>query len=812
MPGGSAIIYDEDGMGPAAGAIVKIYETGSAANDPVSVRMTDANGGFSIEDLPTGIYNIQAEKDSFLSFQDSVIVATTMTTLKNDTLKCPASLAGTVLIKPDHDPRTVSLHLVGTGRSFVVTDINGDFLMTGLAGGNYTVRISSSIPEYVQVDRAVTVAACSRNSLSDTIRLRSLGVPVVSGIQVFEDTATGTIRLLWEKTSHRDMLDYLLYREKCESKDFIHDPLRVTRDTFFIDSIYAALPADLSDSAERCLRYWIAVRTNGQEIGTAYRYTEWRLAPKSYIMTSLSHGVGNAARECDSASVNDTIFPYVKAWNRTRPLKSVSWYDPEKNDTVSRRIIGDRLHREIKDTLRYSFSSIGTHHVHAIVEDYAGKKWIEDVPIRIVPDIPVADAGNDTGVFTGEKVVLHGKAVQQFGTIAEWKWKIDNAEWKSVSGPDTIVDAPLIERAVNCSLLAIDEDGNRSVDGMKFITSLKIKEVSAGAYHSLILKADGSCWAFGLNNEGQLGDGSGASRPAPVKILSDVKSISAGGSQSLFLKNDGVLWACGNNDSGRLGDGTGETRYSPVKVMENVLDMSAGDKHSLILKTDNTLWACGDNDSGQIGDGTTTHRLTPVQVLTDVKRIAAGGRHSLAIKNDGVLWACGKNRSGQLGNETSEDLNQFTRIMDDVSGIAAGDRHSFFIKTGGNLLTSGNNWYGQLGDNSGGRRLAPALALTNVQTGAAGTGFSLAVKNDGGLWVFGKDSLGQLGIGLAQDTNATPVEIMSDVQTVDAGESHSLILKTDGSLWVCGDNEFGQLGDGTNIRRLKPEKVIPKQQ
>jgi alpha-tubulin suppressor-like RCC1 family protein len=651
-----------------------------------------------------------------------------------------------------------------------------------LAQGNYTLRVSSTIPEYIQIDRSIYVSACSHTILPDTIRLRSLGVPIVSGIQVFEDTAVGTIKLIWEKTSHRDMLDYLLYREQCEAKDFVHEPLRVTHDTFSIDSIYVPLPADLSDTVERCLRYWIAVRTNGQEIGTAYKYTEWRLAPKSYIMTSLSHGMKNFLRECDSASANDTIFASVKAWNRTRPLRSVCWFDPEKKDTVSRTRLHDRLHREIKDTIRYSFQSLGVHHLVAIAEDYAGNIKTETVPIKIVPDIPVADAGGDTGVFTAEKVHLHGRAYQQFGEIIVWKWKIGDGEWKRISGPDTTIMAPSVEKTVICSLEVFDEDGNRSVDAMKIITSFKVKSISAGSFHSLILKADGSCWAFGLNDAGQLGDGGKTAQFTPVKIMSDVKRIAAGGSQSLFLKNDGILWACGNNDSGRLGDGTGEARFVPVKIMENVQDMSAGDKHSLILKTDNTLWACGENDSGQLGDGTNTSKLSPVQVLTDAKLLAAGGRHSLVIKTDGVLWACGKNRSGQLGNETSDDLNLFTRIMDGVAGIAAGDRHSMFLKNDGSLLASGNNWYGQLGDNSGGRRLAPALALNDVHAIGAGTGFSLAVKIDGSLWVFGKDSFGQLGIGAARDTNTTPVRLMDDVETVTAGANHSLVLKIDGSL------------------------------
>jgi alpha-tubulin suppressor-like RCC1 family protein len=605
----------------------------------------------------------------------------------------------------------------------------------------------------------------------------------------------------------------LIYREHCEAKDFIHEPLRATRDTIFVDSLYASLSADLNDTLERCLRYWIAVRTNGREVGTAYQYTEWRLAPKSSIMTALSHGVRNPTRECDSASVNDTLLFSVKAWNRTRPLRSVVWFDPEKNDTISRRIIPDRLNREIKDTVRYSFDSLGLHRLVAIARDWAGIMRAETVSVKIVPDIPVADAGNDTGVFTGEKVRLHGRADQEFGSIAIWRWKIGEGEWQRTSSSDTVVTAPSTEQKIECLLEAVDEDGNRNGDRMTITTSYRVKAIAAGGFHSLILKEDGSCWTIGYNDHGQLGAGDNVWRASPVKILDSVQLMAAGDLHSLILKTDGTLWACGDNDSGRLGDGTTQWRTSPVKVCENVRSMAAGGKHSIILKTDNTLWTCGDNDSGQLGTGDTLRasRSTPVQVLSDVKAAAAGGRHSVAIKTDGTVWTCGKGRSGQLGTEVDSDKISFVKVMSDMQAVSAGDRHTLFLKNDGTLLTSGNNWYGQLGDNSGGRRLSPEIAMTGVRAVAAGTGFSLALKSDGTLWAFGTDSWGQLGIGAARDTVTMAVQMISDVQSIAAGERHSLILKTDGSLWGCGDNYCGQLGSAKEVRFDRPVMIIPRQ-
>src|SRR6185503_7429522 len=117
---------------------------------------------------------------------------------------------------------------------------------------------------------------------------------------------------------------------------------------------------------------------------------------------------------------------------------------------------------------------------------------------------------------------------------------------------------------------------------------------------------------------------------------------------SLALKSDGTVWAWGTGDSGQLGDGNFYTTgnhgvATPVQVsgLTSVTAIAAGQDHSLALKSDGTVWAWGAGDSGQLGDGnfytTGNHGVaTPVQVsgLTTVTAIAVGDSHSLALKSD----------------------------------------------------------------------------------------------------------------------------------------------------------------------------------
>ena len=91
----------------------------------------------------------------------------------------------------------------------------------------------------------------------------------------------------------------------------------------------------------------------------------------------------------------------------------------------------------------------------------------------------------------------------------------------------------------------------------------QITAIAAGHDNSLALRADGVVLSWGINETGQLGSGSLSPgfrpTPAPVVGLSDVVAISCGFGlgHSLALRRDGSVWAWGHNDAGQLGDGIG---------------------------------------------------------------------------------------------------------------------------------------------------------------------------------------------------------------------------------------------------------------
>ncbi len=332
-----------------------------------------------------------------------------------------------------------------------------------------------------------------------------------------------------------------------------------------------------------------------------------------------------------------------------------------------------------------------------------------------------------------------------------------------------------------------------------------VSKVAAGAQHSLYLKTDGTLWAMGLNNYGQLGDGTTANRNFPVKVANGVNAVAAGFLHSLYLKTDGTLWAMGNNGTGQLGDGTTTDRSTAVQVATGVSKVAAGTSHSLYLKTDGTLWAMGFNSAGQLGDGTIKAQPhpTPSRVASGVSAVAAGENHSLFVKTDETLWAMGLNSVGQLGDGTRTQRVTPVQVASGVTSVVTKRAFTLYLKTDGTLWAMGDNNSGQLGDGTTTNRISPVQIMTGVSAAAAGDFHSLFVTNDGVLWAMGWNGFGLLGDGTTTN-RVTPVQVAAGVSAVAAGGGHSLFVKTDGALWTMGDNGYGQLGDGTTLRQASP--------
>lgn len=324
--------------------------------------------------------------------------------------------------------------------------------------------------------------------------------------------------------------------------------------------------------------------------------------------------------------------------------------------------------------------------------------------------------------------------------------------------------------------------------------------IAAGSDHTVQVRADGTLWAWGNNNAGQLGDGTTINRALPVQIGTGYAQVAAGGAHTVAIKSDGSLWAWGANSFGQVGDGTTIYRNQPVQIGSGYAQVAAGYTYTVAVKTDGTLWAWGENNDGELGDGTTMQRDNPVQIGSGYAQVAAGRFHTVAIKRDGTLWVWGLNNAGQLGlgSSVTRQLSP-VQVGEHYARVAAGDLHTVAIKTDGALWAWGWNEYGQLGSGSADSYSPIPVAIgSDYSAVTAGHGHTVAIKTDGTLWGWGDNYVGQVGDG-STTQRRVPVQIGSGYQQIAAGYLHTVALKNDGSLMGWGANYYGQLGDAYRV-------------
>lgn len=251
-----------------------------------------------------------------------------------------------------------------------------------------------------------------------------------------------------------------------------------------------------------------------------------------------------------------------------------------------------------------------------------------------------------------------------------------------------------------------------SADGT-FINDGRVKDITTGNAHSLILTTDGVVYSFGWNRNGQLGIGSSStstSKNLPVKInnsadstfINDgrVKEIEAGQFHSGIVTNDGVAYTFGYNYYGQLGNGsTASTENTPVKMVSSedgtfvndgrVKELSFGRLQTVILTTSGSLFTVGYNAQGQLGDGTFQNKNKPVKVVdngdftnSNIASVSTEDYHVLVLKNDGIVYAFGYNYYGQLGIGTTRDTSKAVKVLNSADGRFINDGRVIDVSAG----------------------------------------------------------------------------------------------------------------------------------
>ncbi|XVF47448.1 hypothetical protein PTKIN_Ptkin03bG0109400 [Pterospermum kingtungense] len=351
-----------------------------------------------------------------------------------------------------------------------------------------------------------------------------------------------------------------------------------------------------------------------------------------------------------------------------------------------------------------------------------------------------------------------------------------------------------------------------------------IVSISAGHYHSLAIDSRGGLWAWGRNQEAQLGRDPLASRnswnyPKQVEGLDHVNVCAAFASAvtSAAIGDDGSVWVWGKSKRGQLGLGKGITEaVVPRKVEalsgEKIVKVSFGWGHALAQTEDGKLFGWGysaDGRIGKVGEALEVSLLdSNANISVNNKQISGSG---LEVAEQMVLEGMEKEKDMPIIWEPRfvEELQGI-----EVKDIVCGLDHSLLLMRNGTLLSSGSNVYGQLGRVKLDLGLLPVDLSFQPVSIAAGLGHSLAICEvaspdvvGGGMCIFswGWNQCSQLG-------RKGPENLPSRIErwegetpvSVSGGRVHSIALTSNGQLWVWGSGKNGRLGLGSSSNEGEP--------
>jgi alpha-tubulin suppressor-like RCC1 family protein len=364
--------------------------------------------------------------------------------------------------------------------------------------------------------------------------------------------------------------------------------------------------------------------------------------------------------------------------------------------------------------------------------------------------------------------------------------------------------------------------GRAGAASVRLALAAPVGNVVASSQDSLVVKSDGTLWAWGADANGELGLGDELPRVIPTQVGgdSDWAQVSGGSSVTLALKQDGTLWAWGTDFSHQDGLGGGAVTSTPQRVGSDSdwAAISVGGDSCAALKQDGSLYTWGVSSSGALGQGAATLDVTTPTKIADsagdsFKAISCGSDFLLAVADNGTLWACGANTDGQLGLGAGDAGSHGT--LTQVGGatwqsVAAGNDTAYAIATDGSLWGWGSNRQAKLGDGTSVDRAAPVRigASGGWTSVAASTDYACGVKSDGTLWAWGHNSYGEVGVS-AVGTVITPQRIgaLATWVRAAAGPDHLLALTASDTFGSCGSNSYGQTGIGYADYRTLPEQL-----
>lgn len=341
--------------------------------------------------------------------------------------------------------------------------------------------------------------------------------------------------------------------------------------------------------------------------------------------------------------------------------------------------------------------------------------------------------------------------------------------------------------------------------------------VATGDSHTCALSSVGVAYCWGMNDAGQLGNGTTASSNVPVKVsgAATFMRISTSGNHTCALTANKAAYCWGLNDFGQVGVGTQVNVLVPTAVsggrVFNVVQ--AGWRHSCGVTPSFQLFCWGNNSRGQLGDGSLALKTVPSLMpnANGPVNVYLGVDYTCYSNSDTELFCAGRNDNGQfgIGIGTQELFPVSTDLY--YEGFTTGGFHGCGLSSNSGYCW-GNDFWGQKGNasNESGEYPDALFGNTLYTSLSAGYGHTCGISTSNQALCWGDNASGQLGYGSIGGIATFPQNIATSMnfEEVRAGGGHTCARTTAGALYCWGENVAGQLGDGTNITNGLLQPVV----
>ena len=295
----------------------------------------------------------------------------------------------------------------------------------------------------------------------------------------------------------------------------------------------------------------------------------------------------------------------------------------------------------------------------------------------------------------------YAEAISSFRQLAGYRDAQQRSRelWDAIAVRETVSAGAWHTVGLKSDGTVVAVGGQCDVSGWQDIVAI------SGSYHTVGLKSDGTVVAVGSSNNGQ----------CDVSQWKDIVAVSAGGFHTVGLKSDGTVVAVGDNKYGQC----------DVSQWKDIVAVSAGNYHTVGLKSDGTVVSVGSNNSGQ-GN---------VSDWQDVVAVSAGDWHTVGLKSDGTVVAVGNNGNGQ------RDVSDWH----DIVAVSAGGNHSVGLKSDGTVVAVGSNNRGQCNVSD----------WQDIVAVSAGGSHTVGLQSDGTVVSVGDNKYGQCDVSGWRDILAS---------------------------------------------------------